>query len=175
MALITQLEQLLLAYPKTSALVLFAAGALVTHLWNRFRKRLRVLNWTATHKRHAASTHHPSVGKIKVLVNDVESRALYVTEVTVHNPTIHDFENLELDFELPVNTTIVFDQGKIATEIKNLVWQEEFRTTLNAAWAEDTPNAAELRAKVSRCRVYKIPVFNRLSTASFSFLLGELP
>ena len=173
MALIIQLEQLLLAYPKTSALVLLAVGALGPHLWTRFRKRTAVLFWTATHMRHAASGDHPSVGEIEVLVNGTRARALYFSNVTLRNPTIHDFTNLEIDFELPVGTTIVADEGKIASDIRNLVWSESYvasSAAARAAWAEPSPTNAELRAKVSRCRAYKVPDFNRLSTASFTFL-----
>ena len=173
MALIFQLEQLLLAYPKTSTLVLLSVGALATHLWSRFRARTAVLNWTATHMRHAASGDHPSVGEIEVLVNGTKARALYFTNVSLINPTVHDFNDLEIDFELPVGTTIVADEGRIATDIKNLRWSDSFvasSTDAKAARANQSPTNAELRAVLSRRRAYNVPVLNRQSTASFTFL-----
>lgn len=178
MELLNQLEQLAVSYPKTAAALLVIVGALAMHLWGRFRRRIAVLNWSALHQRHASGAEHPQYGRIRVLVNETEARALYFTQVTVHNPTVKDFENLDIEFELPIGTTVVASEGRVDQDIRSLAFTDAFTADADAAravWNDDTPVANALREKVTRWRAYTVPALNRLSTANFSFLWENAP
>ena len=168
-----QLEQVALAYPRTAAVILAVLGGILVHLWTRFRSRMVVLAWSANHQHHAASAEHPQIGSIRVLVNETQARALFYTEVRIENPTVRDLTDLEIEFELPSGSTVVASEGRIGHDIRGLSWSTNFSVDVAAAseiWDEESPAAAVVRDKVSRWRAYHAPVFNRLSTATFSFL-----
>ena len=170
---IFQLEQVALAYPRIAAVILAVLGGILVHLWTRFRNRIVTLAWTANHQRHAASSEHPQFGHIRVLVNETQARVLFYTEVRIENPTVRDLTDLEIEFELPLGSAIVASDGRVGQDIRGLAWSASFNADANAAsevWNEQTPAAIVLREKVCRWRAYRVPVFNRLSTATFNFL-----
>ena len=112
-----QLEQLALAYPKTTFVIIAVIGGIVVHLWTRFRSRTTVLTWTANYQHHAASSENTQVGTIEVTVNGTKARALFYTEVLIENPTVRDLTDLEIEFELPVGSTIVAEEGRVGQNI----------------------------------------------------------
>ena len=167
------LDQIIAQNPKSYSVAIMAFGAFVAHVWNRFRNRTITLTWTVSHQQHAVSSELDAIGKIEVLVNGSRARCLYLTTVELRNPTVKDVEDIEVEFELPVGSTIVASEGGISGQVRLQHWGKSFSADADRAkeiWKEETTEAKSLRDKVSRWRTYALPAFNRQSVATFWFL-----
>jgi len=67
------------------AVIWAAVGAVTMHVWRRYRTRMNVLRWEATHNPIAIAAQDALFGKIEVLYNGYAVPNLFLTSIDVVN------------------------------------------------------------------------------------------
>ncbi len=145
-------------------IVVFLFGALVNHLWNRYRRRLRCLRWSAEYHRLAVAAEDVAFGKVEVLYNKAPATNLHLAAIQLQNESASDLQGVVINMACLEGSTILVSQGALAGSLQNIPFTEEFNRALSN---REHPNLAYLTTH----RDYRIPVLNRGATANFAVLL----
>lgn len=145
-------------------IAVFLFGALVTHLWNRYRRRLRRLRWSAEYHRLAVAAEDVAFGKVEVLYNGAPATNLHLGVIQLQNESASDLQDVVVNMACLEGSTIVVSQGALAGSLQNIPFTDEFNQALRNT---EQPNLAYLTTH----RDYRVPVLNRGATANFALLL----
>lgn len=144
----------------------FALGGIVTHLWVRYRRRLRPLRWSDTYQRIAGTAGHPAIGTLEVRFNGVTITNVHLATVLVQNDSSSDLENVTLNFALSQGTAILASLGQVRGNTRWLPFTEQF-----LAMAQGSDETS--KQYVAGRRDYVVPVLNRDAIAVFEFLVSR--
>lgn len=151
------------------AVATFLVGALVTHIWTRFRSRLATLSWTATSARWAVSAADTGYGAVQVLYENQPVNNLHVVTIILRNESTRDLVDLPITFAFLEGTLILISEGSVVGNIRPLAVDQAFMGAWREAVSAD-PLSPQVRYFQTR-RDYAIPVFNRGSVARFDALV----
>src|SRR5437899_558369 len=87
-------------------------GAILTHLWARFRARMTVIRYQIHHLYLAIAQNSPIFGNLRVLLNEVEYHSLYLSSITFANDTARDFKDLDINIAAMPRTEILGGTGR---------------------------------------------------------------
>ena len=86
---------------------LSVAGAIVGHLWTRFRRRMTTLRWTAQYQPMAFAMQDSGWGKVDILYENQPVRNLHIITAKVTNESQIDLQSVELRFQLNEGTLVL--------------------------------------------------------------------
>lgn len=145
------------------------AGAILLHLWTRFRGRLARLFWSAQHTPMALSTEDLGFGQVQVLYNGQPTVNLHVTQVLLRNTSTKDLTDLHAHLAYLEGTRILRSIGFIPGGLEALPHADNFDQLLTTAVAQQA-SAAQIDYLL-RNHEYRIPVLNRGSAVQFGLLV----
>ena len=147
-------------------IAVFLFGALVTHIWNRYRNRTKRLRWSAEYYRIAYAADDTYFGKVEVLYNDRPVTNLYLALIQVQNENTSDLEDVVVNIACLDGSTLLVSHGALQGSLQLLPLTDEFTNALSDI------ESANLEYLITR-RDYKIPVLNRGAIANFTILLSR--
>lgn len=149
------------------AVILVLFGALVTHLWNRFRGKPTLLRWTDQYVRLAVSTD-AALATVEVLYNGAPVTNLYLASVQFQNESNTDLQNVIVNLACLEGSRILLSEGNLAGSLQSLPFAPAFDQALTTA----IQNPAQANwAYLNTRRDYLVPVFNRGALTNFVLLL----
>jgi hypothetical protein len=155
-----------------SYLATFLGGATLTHLWERFIRRITTLRYTVVHQSVAFSADDAGLGQVKVIYNEMPVKNIYFTTLEVSNETNRDLANLELNISCDKESLILKSQAINKSSSRTLFLTDKYSKLL----LDEDPS--HTRAILSY-REYLVPVLNRGDTVQFTMIAtndaGRLP
>lgn len=148
--------------------LLFLFGAVVTHLWTRFRGRLVTLSWTATGTRLAVRADDTGYGRVEVFYNGHPVNNLHLISVALRNESTKDLTNILVNLAFLEGSEFVISEGTLIGSLTPITIDAGFMTAW-LALSDQNPIPPEVRYYQTR-RNYPIPVFNRGAVARFDIL-----
>jgi hypothetical protein len=147
----------------------FLVGAIVTHLWTRFRTRLTILSWTTTSSRVAFSKNDPRYGNLEVHYNGTLVESVFWQTVELVNESTTDLTELQIVFGFQSASVILVSEGGVSTSLLALPLEEKFVVD----WVKlvDSKAPREQFLFYWEHRRFRIPVLNRQAMARFAFLI----
>lgn len=146
-----------------------AVGALLAHLWGRYRRRLARVSWSADHVPMAFATPDTGFGRVEVLYNGTPAVNLHITRVLVRNTSGQDLTNLIVRLAFVERTRILYSRGFQPMTLVSYQLADRFASRLASALR---PNASDSEIDfVVRNHEYCIPVLNRGGEAQFGLLV----
>jgi hypothetical protein len=139
--------------------VLFLFGAIVSHIWTRWRQRLVTLSWTSDAARIGVAGENPEFGKVEVLYNGNAVKNLQFATITVRNESNSDLEELLLVLSSTDGTQILYSTGQLTGSSHYLVINQTFIDTWTARTKAKAPT--DQLSYFWTHRDYDIPVLNR--------------
>ena len=150
----------------TQGVLLFLFGALVTHVWNRYRARTRELLWSIQYLRVAVAADDTSFGRVDVLWNYIPVTNLYTARLEIRNHSLSDLADITINLACLDGTLILRSYGTVEGSLLAIPFTDAFSNAL-ANPSQDNS------AYVSSRRDYRIPVLNRDGKATFLLLLSR--
>ena len=145
-------------------------GAILTHLWARFRARMTVIRYQIHHLYLAVAQNSPIFGNLRVLLNEVEYHNLYFSTITFANDTARDFKDLDINIAAMPRTEILGAYGKTASSVNYLAFTDAFNAHVNEA-KKGNQTALDL---VRTRRDFRVPVMNRGDNILITLLTTHL-
>lgn len=152
-------------------------GAILAHLWQRYRNRMVVLRWQAWHQPIALSAQNPAFGTIEVRYNGNVVQNVFLSRVEIENESNKDLVNLDLNVLYTDGTTIYTAEGLVQGSVNGLLFTPGFAADLNRllTMSTDDPSHAPLLNHLARRRDFRIPVLNRGGKANIALLVHAPP
>lgn len=150
-------------------------GALLGHLWSRFRGRVQTLRWTPQVQRLAASGSDQHLGTVEVLYNGSPADNLYLVGVQVVNDGNRDVENFELQIGFRDGTFFLSGSAQLKSSLRVLAWSSDFAQSFDAALTKGEDLTPSEREPLITNRFYHIPVLNRGHSIESAFLVHAPP
>lgn len=135
------------------------AGAVLGHLWTRYRRRLATLRWTAQVQTMAFATEDFGWGKVEILYNGMPAGNLHIINVQVVNDSSTDLTDVELDILANDGTSVLRSGAQVAGTLNPIPFASGY-AAMAAQSATRTLTPAEL-AVWGRRADFTIPVLNR--------------
>ena len=154
-----------------------AIGAVLKHLWSRFRGRMAVITWFEQYQHLGMSAQDTRYGTLEVRFNGTPVRNLKMCHLQIDNESATDLENLQVNLVFSEGSHFLTGTASIeGTDQQFLFSQQlaETATRLMALPEAQRPNAPEATWLLSR-REYLIPVLNRYTKATFALLVETAP
>lgn len=145
------------------------AGAILLHLWTRFRGRMSRLFWSAQHTPMALSTEDTGFGRVQVLYNGQPTVNIHITQLLVRNTSTKDLTDVHVHLAYLEGTRILRSIGFVPGGLVALPHADGFDQQLAAALAQNA-TATQIDYLI-RNHEYRIPVLNRGSAAQFGLLV----
>ncbi len=145
-------------------IVLFLFGALVTHVWNRYRSRLKPIRWSAWYFKVAVAAADPQFGTTEVRHDGHPVANVHSAFVQVENESNSDLENVVVNMACLEGSRILRSMGAVQGSLQSIPFTTNFWN-----WLIDPEH--RFAAYVSTHSDFQIPVLNRGGKANFSFLL----
>lgn len=154
-----------------------AAGAILAHLWRRYRNRMVALRWQASHHSLATAAQDVVFGTIEVRYNGAVVQNLFLTTVDVQNESSRDLTDVNLNLVFQDGTTIYMAHGAVVGSANVLPFANPFAAELDRflALPADDPAAGPLGAALSRRRDFCVPVLNRGVSVRIAMLVEASP
>lgn len=147
-----------------SYIATFASGAILTHLWERFVRRITVLRYNVLHQNLALTGNDPRFGSIEVLHNKMPVTSLYLSTVTISNDSSRDITDLTIEAQSDDSSIILLAYGINKSSLKHIYFTDKYSKSLTDA-------KPEYIDAVLRYRDFVIPVLNRGSIVELSLLI----
>jgi hypothetical protein len=147
----------------------FLVGAIVTHLWMRFRSRLTILSWTTTSSRVAFSRNDPRYGNLEVHYNGTLVESVFWQAVELVNESTTDLSDLQIVVGFQPASIILTSEGAVSTSLLALPFEEKFLADWNRL--VDSKASNDRISFYWEHRRFRIPVLNRQAVARFAFLI----
>jgi hypothetical protein len=144
-------------------------GAVVGHLWTRYRRRLATLRWTVHGQPIAFATEDFGWGKVEILYNGQPAGNLHIINVQVVNDSQIDLTEVELDVQMSEGTNVLRSAAQVQGTVNLLPFAGGYATMLAAA-GERALTAGEL-ATWTRRSDFRVPVLNRGGIVDLRFLV----
>lgn len=147
----------------------FLCGALIMHLWNRFRNRLKRLRYTVEYTRLAVSSQNPAWGNIQVLHNNFPVKNLHFGLVELQNESTSDLQDVRVDIATVDGGEILISNGSIEGVLQQISFTDSFKGLMEKVIAKTATQ--DEQGFFIRRREYVIPVFNRGAVTRFFTLM----
>lgn len=144
-------------------IITFVFGAVVTHLWDKVRKRIVWLKYTVLHHALGASAQDAKFGSVKLLYNDTPVVNLFMSTIMISNENSSDLSNIDLNIVCDQESLILISHGR------NMASSNELQLTANYASLLSNAKQENLGYLFTR-RDYKIPVLNRGDKIEFALV-----
>jgi hypothetical protein len=151
--------------------VLPVLGAIVHHLWTRYRSRLVTLRWAVQYQPMAFATHDFGWGQVEILYNKQPILNLHIAQVQVQNASARDLQNLQLDMQVTEGTRVLRSSAQVAGTLQDLPFASGYATALAAAAQASLP--ADQVAFWVRRSDFIVPVLNRGGIVEGRLLLAR--
>ena len=148
-----------------------AAGAVIGHLWTRFRSRMATLRWTAQCEPMAFATQDFGWGKVEILYDNQAVGNLHIITVRITNESQIDLQTVELHFHLDDGTFVLRSMAQVVGALEALPFAPEYAAMLATAGQREL-TAAEI-AVWGRRSYFTVPVLNRGASIDVRFLVGR--
>jgi hypothetical protein len=148
-------------------LVIFALGALIMHLWARFKNRTSLLKYTVWHQYLGGSLENSPFGSVKLLYNDRPMESLYMSTVTLSNASNKDLANLEVNVKCDPNSAIMISRAITKASQNELEFTEKYKAVIDE---KDVQKAHLIFGR----RDYSVPVLNRQDSVEVSLLITNI-
>lgn len=145
-------------------------GAILTHVWGKFRARVTVIRYQIQHIYLAVAQQSQIFGKIRVLLNDIEYHNLYLSIITFANDSARDLKDLEVNIAADTRTEILGAYGQVSSSINYLPFTDAFSGQVTQALSGETAALNFVRTR----RDFKVPVLNRGDSAFMTLLTTHL-
>ena len=146
------------------AITLIIFGALLKHIWTRYRARIKTLRWSDSYHRVAVALEASTFGKVEVSHNGIPVTNLYTASIEVQNESTSDLKDVVINIACLDGSTILSSFALIEGSLNYLNWTYEYSQQLSTATGE------QIDAVLAR-RDYHVPVLNRGAKANFFMLL----
>jgi len=145
------------------AAVWAVAGAIVVHLWRRYRERMVTLRWQVSHQPLGFSSQDVLFGTIEIRYNGNPVHNLFFTLIEIQNDSNSDLTNVDLNFVFNDGSEIRMSHGAVQGSANMLPFAEPFETDLRRflTLQQDDPPKAGLPGTLFRRRDYRVPTLNR--------------
>lgn len=144
-------------------------GAVLHHLWSRYRARLIPLRWTVQYQALALTTDDTGWGKIEILYDGQPTRNLHLATVQLQNASSRDLANVRIDAAVDAGSSILRSSGQLRGSLQYFPFAPEYGGILDEAMKRQlTPAEIAFWSKRSD---FVIPVLNRAVVADFRFLI----
>ena len=147
-------------------ILLFLFGALVNHVWNRYRSRLKPIHWSAWYFKVAVAAADPLFGTIEVRHDGSPVANVHTASVQVENGSNSDLENVVINVACLERSRILRAMGAMQGSLQPIPFTANF-------WNALSDPEHRFAAYVSTHSDFQIPVLNRGAKANFSFLLSR--
>jgi hypothetical protein len=151
-------------------LVTGVVGAIAAKILAVYRDRLRVIDYTVTHEKIAASGSDVVFGEISVNWNGNAVSNLYTSTVAFTNECGKDISKLRVKVYTGRETRILGERSGLLDTTYALPWADDFKQQL-AVPEGAKPTDAQYR-KYFHDRAYDVPVLNRKQTIEFKYLVA---
>lgn len=145
------------------------AGAILFHLWSRYRGRMARLYWSAEHVSMALATPDTGFGEVQVLYNGQPTVNLHVTRVLLTNDSTRDLTDVVVRLTYLEGTRILRSFAFHPNTVIALPHSQAFTEQLALALAAQ-PDIRVIDY-VFRNHEYRVPVLNRGASAQFGLLV----
>ncbi len=147
-------------------IALFLFGAIVNHVWSRYRTRLKRLRWSAWHHRIAVAAEDPHFGRVDVLYEGQPVINVHSSQIQIENESNSDLTNVVINIAHLDGTRIYRSMGAVEGSLAAIPFTDAF----SAALADF--EHADANYLITH-RDYRIPVLNRGTKVSFFLLVGR--
>ncbi len=154
-----------------------AIGALIAHVWHRYRSRLTPLRWQAAHQPLGVSTQDALFGTVEVRYNGQPVHNLFFTTIDLQNQSNIDLKDVDLNLVFQDGTIIYMAHGAVQGSANMLPFADPFNSDLNRflELQPQDPNRPALGAALSRRRDFRVPVLNRGASLRIAMLVQAQP
>lgn len=149
-----------------------ALGAIITHLWSHFRRRVIPIRYTASVQSVALSGTDATFGNVEVTHNGREVQNLYLAAVEVANDSTRDLVDFEVQIGFRDGTEFLAGIGTVQGSLRSLPWAPDFASALSKYLALPPEDKQEQnRIELAWNRIFQVPLLNRGDRATFAFLV----
>jgi hypothetical protein len=157
---------------KIGALVgLPVAGAIASHLWSRYRRRLAGIRWSAEYQPFAFATDDFGWGKVEILYDGQPTKNLHVINMALQNASSHDLQDVRLDLVMDSGTHVLRSAGAVRGSLQPLPFAPDYAHILTDA-GKRVLTSVELDYWAGRSP-FLIPVLNRRAVADIRLLVSR--
>ena len=150
---------------------LSVVGAIVGHLWTRFRRRITTLRWTAQYQQMAFATQDSGWGKVDILYDDRPVRNLHVITAKVTNESQIDLQSVELRFQVNEGTFVLRSSAQLTGALNVLPFAPGYGAMVAEAGKRELTEAEF--ALWGRRSNFLAPVINRGASVDVRFLVSR--
>ncbi len=143
-------------------------GAILGHLWSRYRRRLTTLRWTAHSQAVAFGTEDLGWGKVQILYEGQPAGNLHIVNVQIVNDSQRDLADVELNLQANEGTRVLRSAAQVAGTVNELPLAGGYAAMLAESGKRPLTDA-EL-ATWSRRSDFHVPVLNRGSVVDARLL-----
>ncbi|MGE0484930.1 MAG: hypothetical protein AB7Q81_12385 [Gammaproteobacteria bacterium] len=158
----------LTANPLVVSLLSLVAGACLTMLATAIRNKTSTFGYVSFCNRIGVSTDDEIYGAVRVSWEGHELRNLYSYTIEIENPTLRDYEGIEIDIYSSVGTILLNEKTEILDTPYIVLWKPAFRDQMTVPEGQE-PTEQQFDIHRRR-REYLLPVFNRWQKLRFTFL-----
>jgi hypothetical protein len=152
-----------------TVVVLPVAGALLHHLWSRFRGRMAELRWTVRYTPLAFASDDTGWGRVEILYDGHPTGNLHMANLRLQNASSRDLQALTIVLVVNEGSVAMRAAGKLLNSPVQFPFTDSFSSGLRRlAAGESTPQ--ETQVLLPRTE-FLVPVLNRGAVADISVLI----
>jgi hypothetical protein len=148
-------------------------GFIATQAWHKWKNRMSVLRWTATHTFYGPTGENPNLGHVEIMFNGAAVPNLHWSSVEVENESGHDLANVTLQLHAE-NESQFLSRGTHLGH-QSFPWSREWEERTQRIIAAGDNASQEVPddwAYYLRRRDFIVPVFNRDTKLQFLFFVN---
>ena len=148
-----------------------ALGAISSHLWGRYRRRLATVRWSANLQPMAFGTDDLGWGRVEILYDGNQTRNIHIATVQLQNASSTDFTDVRVEIDCDQGTVRLRSLGQLRGSAQILPHSRELMAII-----QPTPPRQLTQQEIaywSPRSEFVIPVFNRGAVATFTLLLSR--
>ena len=147
-------------------IALFLFGALVTHVWGKYRNRPKAVRWSASYWKVAVAAAHPQFGTVEVSYNGTQVKNVHTGWIEVENESNADLQEVVVNMACLEQSRILVSTASLGGSLQTIPFTDSFWAALS------NPQPPDIQYLTTH-RDYRIPVFNRGAKATFVLLLNR--
>ena len=144
------------------SILVWAVTGVIGFLVGRFQGRLVRLRYWTIHSNLGSSVNSSQFGSVQITHNGILVNSLYLSTLTVENPSNKDLQNLKIVLYCDTPSTILVSHATKRGDLSDISFDQEF---VSFALANPDLNVPQKR------REYRIPVLNRHQLLDFKVLV----
>jgi len=134
-------------------------GAILGHLWTRYRRRLTTLRWTTHSQPVAFGTEDLGWGKVQILYEGEPAGNLHIVNVQIVNDSQRDLVDVELNLQTNEGSRVLRSAAQVAGTVNLLPFARAYAAMLAESGKREL-STSELSTWVRRSD-FHVPVLNR--------------